>query len=536
MQIICVSMGTYGGAKELAQNLSEKMGYPCLCREDLIEAAIQEGIQVGKLEMAMVKPRGFTERLARERDHYLSFSRAFLCEQALKGNVIYYGRTGHLLLPGISHVLRVRVVWDMEHRIQAIMQKMGLEREKALRYVQEVDEDRARWVRAMYGIAVEEAINYDVTVNLQQLTVTNASSALVSVAQLPDFQMTPASEKALRDLHLGATARLALARDRRTHSAALKVRADAGVVTVSYRPQDNAVAKFIPPVLEPLEGVKDLRITMATANLLWIQEEFQPESELFGKVVEIATKWNAAVELLRLAPEGETPTESDESTAQAGFPADTISETGPRAVPDTGAPVDVSPPEYDGGIETDEEEEALQDGGLQTTLDKLAEVGRSGGGRSVFGNRQRLVDSLDRTFPYTLVVVGDLFLSKGHAARQRAIRDLRGFLEDRIRAPIVTADEIGSQYLFGKRDVLRAGFFLLVTIAVFVLVLTNQDLVLAFLANTGWYAEAAGRSALGRFEWLPKLVVSAALFLFIPVVAYSYGRVASTFLKLIKME
>ena len=55
MQIICVSMGTYGGTRDLAQSLSGKMGYPCLCREDLIEAATREGIQVGKLEMAMVK-------------------------------------------------------------------------------------------------------------------------------------------------------------------------------------------------------------------------------------------------------------------------------------------------------------------------------------------------------------------------------------------------------------------------------------------------------------------------------------------------
>ncbi|MGW8265811.1 MAG: cytidylate kinase-like family protein, partial [Longimicrobiales bacterium] len=392
MQIICVSMGTYGGAKELAQSLSEKMGYPCLCRDDLIEAAIREGIHVGKLEMAMVKPRGFTEKLARERDHYLAFSRAFLCEQALKGDVIYYGRTGHLLLPGISHVLRVRVVWDMEHRIQTIMQKMGLERDKAVRYVREVDEDRSRWVRSMYGIAIEEAINYDVTVNLQQMTVGNASSALVGVAQLPDFQMTPASAKALKDLYLGAAARLALARDKRTHAAVLKVRADDGVVTVSYRPQDYGVGAFIPSVLESVEGIRDLRVTMATANLLWIQERYDPGSELFGKVVEIATKWNAAVELLRLAPESAELPGAPEAIPAEGFPADRISETDlvapakPAASPAAGEAT-----EYDGGIEGDEEEEDADDGGLEPTLGKLAEVGRSGGGRSVFGSRQRLV-------------------------------------------------------------------------------------------------------------------------------------------------
>jgi len=532
MRIISVSMGTYVGAKELAQDLARKMGYPCLCREDLIEAATREGIQVGKLEMSTIKPGAFTERLARERDHYLAFSRAFLCERALQGDLIYYGRTGHLLLPGVSHVLRVRVVLDLEHRVQAVVDQMGLDREKALRYVQEVDDDRAHWARSMYGIAVEEPINYDLTVNLQKISVGNAAASLVATAQLPDFQMTPASEKALRDLYVGAKARLALARDARTHAAALTVRADDGVVTVGYRPQDSDMAMAIPEVLAPVEGIRDTRITMATANMLWIQEKFSPESEDFDKVLQIATKWNAAVELLRLAPEEEKPPELQGQPAGGSFPADAIPDDEMVAA----GSGDVPSGPFNGGIEADEEEADRGGGGLQSTLDELAKAGRSGGGRTVFGDRQRLIESLDRTTPYTLVVLGDLFLSKGHAAQQRSVRDLRGFLEDRIRVPIVTADELGPEYLFGKRDVLRAGFFLAVAALILFLVLQNQEMVLAFMANTGWYAEATRGSFLGQVEWLPKLVVSAVVVLLIPIFAYSYGRVASAFLKFIKME
>ena len=43
-------------------------------------------------------------------------------------------------------------------------------------------------------------------------------------------------------------------------------------------------------------------------------------------------------------------------------------------------------------------------------------------------------------------------------------------------------------------------------------------------------------SVLGRVGWLPKVVVSLVVVLLIPIFAYSYGRVASAFLKLIKME
>jgi cytidylate kinase len=540
MQIICVSLGTHGGGRELAQTLAEKMGYRCVSREDLIEAARLEGIQVGKLEMAMIRARGFTERLARERDHYLAFSRTYLCGEALKGNVVYHGRTGHLLLPGVTHVLRVRVVWDLEHRIRNVMATMGLERSKAVRYVQGVDEDRAKWVRSMYGAAVEEAINYDFTVNLQHVSVQNAASALVSMAQLPDFQITPASRQVLEDLYLGANARLALARHNDTHQASLKVRADAGVVTVNYTPQDTGMARYIPDVLKAVPGIRDLRITMATANLLWIQEEFRPQSDLYRKVLEVATKWNAAVELLRLCPgeELEKATGREEGSEEGG----SVGEPGASALepsvsmPGAGALETPEPTGYDGGIEADEPEMDADDGGVQPTLDDLALVGRSGGGRSVCGTRERLVEMLDRTVPYTLVVVGEVFLSKGHSARIRATRDLRSFLSERIRAPVVTAEELGSQYLFGRRDVLRAVLFLVIAAVLYGLVFTNQEAVLAFLANTGWYADAVSNTALGRVQWLPKLLVSAAVFVFIPIVAFSYGKVAGTFLKLIKME
>lgn len=519
MQVICISRGAVGGGRELAERLAEKMGYACVSREELIEAAVKEGIQVGKLEMAMIKPRAFSERLAAEKEYYLAFSTAYLCDRAIEGRLVYHGRTGHLLLPGVSHVLRVRVVSDEERRIRAVMNKMGIERAKASRYVEEVDEDRRRWVKSMYGVLVEGAINYDIIVNLEQMSVENAASALMGMAQLPDFQMTPASKKAMLDLRLGAKARLALARDERTHRATFKVRADSGVVTVTYLPQDSRLAEFIPEILRPLAGVSEARITMAMTNLLWIQQEYQPHSETYDKVVEIATKWNAAVELVRLAPEQESVSALDAVAQEV-----------------TADATDYKRREYDGGIEEDSPEPLGENEGLRTTLDELARVGRSGGGRTVYGDQRELVGTLDGNVPYTLAVIGDVFLSKGHAARLRATRDLQSVVSEHIKAPVVTADELGSQYLTGKRDVFRTAVFLTLTVVIYVLLFTNQDLVLGFLSHSGWYADAIEGTFLARFGWISRLVVSAAVVLLIPILAYSYGSVTSAILKWIKME
>ena len=507
MQIICISRGTHVGGQELAERLAEKLDYKCLSREELLDAATKEGIQIGKLEMAMVKPGSFTERLALEREHYLAFVTAYLCDRAMEGSLVYHGRTGHLLLPGVSHVLRVRAVADLEYRINATMLRLGVDRQKARRYLTDVEDDIRRWVHTLYGISWEDAAHYDFIVNLSQMNPGNAAATLVGAAQLSDFQMTPASLKAMLNLQLAAKARILLARDERTWKASFKVRADNGVVTVTYLPQDAKLAEAIPAVLETLEGIKDIRSTIATTNILWIQESFDPASETFKEVVEIATKWQAAVQLIRLELE-----DGVEAAAVVSDEADSQSKT--AIAPETRS--------YDGGIEDDvEETDFCEDGGLTDTVKELAKLGRSGGGRLVCGDRQDLVNALERDVPYTLIVIGDLFLSRARAARLRLARELQSFLNEHIKAPAVTADELKSQYLFGIRDLFKLIGFAVFVAVIYLLVFTHQEGVLTFLVGTVWKA---------------KVLAAVAVFLFVPLVAFLYGNVAKSFLKLIKME
>jgi cytidylate kinase len=507
MQIICISRGTLSGGRQLAEKLAQNLGYECLSREELIEDAVKEGILVGKLETAMIKPSLFSERLALEREYYIAFTTARLCERAREGKLVYHGRTGHLLLPGVGHVLRVRVVADREFRVKAAMQQLGLDRERARRYVDEVDEDRRRWVHNLYGVSMDDAAQYDVVMNLEQLSVGNAASALTAMAQLPDFQMTPASRKAMENLYLGAQARLALARHESTHRAGFKVRADSGVVTVTYNPQNAGMAASLAAALKDVAGIREIRATMATTNILWIQEQFDAQAPIFKEVVEIATKWNAAVELVRFesAENGEETEKPEPGKAAAGVAA---------------APA--SAREYNGGIE-DDVTEAVEgdDQGMNGVLDELAKLGRSGGGKQAFGTHEHLLASLDRSIPYTLVVVGDVFLSKGHAARTRLSRELQSFLADHVRAPVVATDDLKTQYLFSKRDAVQGIGFLLITALLYFVVFTHQLPVLNFLIGT---------------EWKSKSVAAAVIFLIVPLVAYLYGNVAKLFLKLIKME
>jgi hypothetical protein len=337
------------------------------------------------------------------------------------------------------------------------------------------------------------------------MSVENAARALTAVTQLPDFQMTPASQKRMMDLRLAAKSRIALARHERTSRCTFKVAADTGVLTVAYLPQDIRYAQFIPEALAAVEGAREIRATMATTSILWIQERFDSTCEAFQEVVELATKWNAAVELVSLA---------HRMAGEADAPSS------PSPVPEP-----VKAEQYNGGIEDDVDGVAPDDGGVRSTLGELAAAGRSGGGKVIRGGAQDLLESLDPSSRYTLVIVGDLFLEKGHAARVRMTRELQRLVGEHITAPVVDTNELKSQYLFGRRDVAKlAGFLTLVAVVYFV-VFSHQQTTLKFLSGQWW-----GGSPMA------KVLVAATVFVFIPFVAHCYGAVAKSLMKLVKME
>jgi cytidylate kinase len=494
-----VSRGTYAGGKELAEKLAAKLGYDCLAREELTDAATGSGIPVGKLEMAMVRRRPLSESLAIEKEKFKAFVTATICERALKSSLVYHGRIGQFVLPGIPHVLRVRAIMDEEGRIAATMARLGLDREKARRYNQQVDEDVHRWVRVMYNVDWDNPAYYDMVVNFSHVNVDNVAAGMVSMAQLPEFQATPASRQTLMDLDVASRARLAIGADSITGEMDVQVLAQRGRVSVTYRPQDERLVQNIPDILQKLEGVNEIVCTMATTNLLWIQERFDPQSASLSQMLEIAGKWNAAVEVLRLVEGG--------AGEKPGPPGEAV-----RAVrlEDHGGILDDTP-----GVEDHQDDE------VKETIGRLVAAGRSGGSRLVQGGPQELLHSLDRSVPYSLIVVGEVFLSKVESARKRMSRDLMTYLADNLRVPVIGSDELKTQYLFGPRDWLRLVAFGVTAFVLFYFVMTHQTEVLNFLIQGG------------RAQ---RILAMVCLFTFVPFFAYNYGTFWRLVLRLFKFE
>ncbi|MGE5254338.1 MAG: AAA family ATPase [Planctomycetaceae bacterium] len=503
MPLVIISCSSRSLRKELAESLSRKLGHPCLSREELTDQATDEGIPMGKLEMSVMKGSYPTDRLARLKERYLAFIIKSICERARSGNLVYHGRGAHLLLPNVSHIFRVRLVPHMEHWIQNKMLRFHMDRNRAEQYVRQVSDDTTRWVRFVHERDVDDPKLYDLILNLENMSLSSATMAICSMAELPDFRPTPVSLRTMEDYFLGAQARLKLALDERTAEADLTVSANDGVLTVTYMPRQSRVAEFIPDVLAGIKGVKEFLVTMADTNILWIQETFDSRSEMFGQLNQVAQRWEAAVELLRFIA-------SDDVRAVGVEEASPIL---PASLPVRG--------KFNGGIEDDiPAPPSVDDGGLGQTVEELIRHGRSGGSRILRGNFRDLASAISRNVNYSLVVLGDLFLSKSKAAQLRMIRDLKIFLGEKIHVPVISVEELREKYLFGYRQLLKLLLYLAVVLIVYWAVFVHQEPVLLFLQkHKGW-----------------NFLSTVAIGLFAPLVAYLLGTAVHLFLKMIKFD
>jgi cytidylate kinase len=505
MQIIVISRGSFSGGKRFAERLAEQLGYDCVAREELVDGATSAGIPVGKLEMAVVRRRPLSEQLRLVKERYAAFVTMSLCERVLNQSLVYHGRTGHLALTGVTHALRIRVIRDPEQRIATTMERLRVSRPKAQTYVEQVDEDRRRWARTLYNIDWQDPQHYDVVANLSRVDVDNAARAMVPMAQLLEFQVTPASQRVLEDLLVASRCRLAIGADPRTRDLVVQVSAEHGRVSVTYLPRQQQAAQKIPEVIGAIDGVEEVLCTMATTNVMWIQERFDPHSQSLADVLQIAGRWNAAVELVQMvqaeeAAEPAPEASSDESPAPA--PAPTADHGG---ILDDAAAEDI----------------VIQDEGLRQTRDRLIAAGHAGGYRVVSDGPVDLLAGTMRTTPYSLVVVGDVFMSKIPSIRKRLRSELASYLSEQLRAPVIEADELRTQYLFGPAQWWRLLVFGAVAAVIVGLLLTHQADVLGFTSREGTGS---------------RILAALCILILVPILAFSYGSFARYLLRLFRFE
>jgi cytidylate kinase len=256
MAIVTISRGSGSGGQELAGQVAKELGYGIVSREEVVREATRFGASETALREALLKPPGLWDRFQHERRRYLAFVQAALCERVQQDDVVYHGNAGHLLLPGVSHVLRVRLIAPVEFRDRVLREREDISDDEAVEQITKLDREREKWTRFLYGVDWLDAELYDLCINLRTLDVADAVRLVEFAARSPRFESTAESRQALADLVLQSRVGAALAADPRTASAEVQLRVEDGVVYLRGRLRPASLVDAVLDVAAGVAGVE----------------------------------------------------------------------------------------------------------------------------------------------------------------------------------------------------------------------------------------------------------------------------------------
>jgi len=210
MAVITISRGSFSHGQEIAEKVAEMLGYECVSREILVEAAQLFKVSEKKLIRSIDDAPNILERMVHGKERYLEYIRAALLEYARKGNVVYHGHAGHLLLTEIPQVLKIRIIADKDDRIKLLQQRENVTREAAAEVIENEDKNRTQWTRYLYKMDIHDAKLYDIVINIGNLTIEDACDIICVAARSNSYRTTNESKQAVEDLAIASRLRAAL--------------------------------------------------------------------------------------------------------------------------------------------------------------------------------------------------------------------------------------------------------------------------------------------------------------------------------------
>jgi cytidylate kinase len=261
MSIITISRGSYSHGKEVAEKVAQRTGYHLVAREVLLEASENFNIPEAKLLMTMENAPSLLDRFTNWREKYIAYIQASILMNFQRDNVVYHGMAGHFFVKGVPHVLKVRIIADIEDRVKLVMERDGLSRKEAQRTVKRLDEERSRWSRQLYGIDTGDPSLYDLVLHIKKLSVDDAVDIICHTVGLKRFQTTSKSQSLMDDLVLAAQVKTTIV-DLKPD---VEVSAKSGTVYIRFEARSRREVEMVEEmesIVKKIPGLKDLKIEM----------------------------------------------------------------------------------------------------------------------------------------------------------------------------------------------------------------------------------------------------------------------------------
>lgn len=223
MSVITLFSALYCNEEPIIRGLVEKTGYRSVNDSDLVaRAATLSGLAPDRVSRAFSQKTSLFNPFTHEKEKSIAYLRLAVAEALSEGKLVLSGHGSHLVPTSISHVLRLCLVADVNHRVQ-LAQSLHPEDKDPLKTIHKSDEDHSAWCLQLRGNPDPwDPALYDIVIPTDKIGIEESVDLIVSNLHSAVLVPTEASLAALSDFHLQARVQLALTLEGHDVSVAVK--------------------------------------------------------------------------------------------------------------------------------------------------------------------------------------------------------------------------------------------------------------------------------------------------------------------------
>ena len=263
-------MGANGTA--IAKQVAEKMGYRFYDTEAIENAAQEMGFLKNFKEIDEKAPSLFRRLFSHKPAIELDRLNSIVYELAKKGDAVFLGRGGQILLRDFNCALHIRVTASLKKRIQNLIER-GMHREAASKAIEDSDHERSSFIRFAFKADWENDELYDIVLNMDKVTVKLAVETILTMARSDEIKACSVDAmKSLEMMSLQTRAEAALIEAGLTYGpAGTYIQAqveDPGKVLLTGRVDSDVTKKRAQEIVQKVKGAGsvDNRIMIAPAD------------------------------------------------------------------------------------------------------------------------------------------------------------------------------------------------------------------------------------------------------------------------------
>ncbi len=256
MPIITISNGIYSNANESVSELSKVLNCKIVTDNEIIkETAQRDGIkETTLLKVLQSKQIAFND-FTNEKERCRASMKKTLSDYILKGNCIFHGIIGQLIPEYVSHVLRVLIITDKDHRTKNGMEKYSLSEKEVMKNIKTSDTISFLWSNTVSGKKAWDKSLYDIVIPSDKHSKTESvnliNEQLENLSDISDEVI----KKESSDFNLASKVEVTLTKI----TNGFNVTSNNGKVLVTIDKKVMMLSKLQQKILKAVEGISGVK-------------------------------------------------------------------------------------------------------------------------------------------------------------------------------------------------------------------------------------------------------------------------------------